>query len=352
MIAEGPLRVGIIGTGSISQAHYDGFKAAGANVVAVCDVNPVQLAARATAWGVDRTYSDYGEMFAAGGIDAVSIAAPTAVHHPATMAAARAGVHVLVEKPIALDLSLADEMIAACAEAGVKLVVNHQLRSSAPARKARELIEAGAIGRVTHLRLRQAHDWGGQGVRPSFATKASSGGGTLLDNGCHLADLARFFGGRVREVYARVATLAYEIEVEDTANVSLAFADGAIGTIETAWTATGWEEGFWIYGTEGALESTNRFGPPWLRHYYRGTPGGTWDVTDLATYSFGGYKPHTAHVIAFVAAVRGEGPVVCSGEDGREAVRLILAAYASAAEGNVVRLRDAPDTFEEALATP
>ncbi len=352
MIAEGPLRVGIIGTGSISQAHYDGFKAAGANVVAVCDVNPVQLAARATAWGVDRTYSDYGEMFAAGGIDAVSIAAPTAVHHPATMAAARAGVHVLVEKPIALDLSLADEMIAACAEAGVKLVVNHQLRSSAPAKKARELIEAGAIGRDTHLRLRQAHDWGGQGVRPSFATKASSGGGTLLDNGCHLADLARFFGGRVREVYARVATLAYEIEVEDTANVSLAFADGAIGTIETAWTATGWEEGFWIYGTEGALESTNRFGPPWLRHYYRGTPGGTWDVTDLATYSFGGYKPHTAHVIAFVAAVRGEGPVVCSGEDGREAVRLILAAYASAAEGNVVRLRDAPDTFEEALATP
>ncbi|HZW98569.1 MAG TPA: Gfo/Idh/MocA family oxidoreductase [Trueperaceae bacterium] len=350
MTSEGPLRVAIIGTGSISQAHYDGFRAAGANVVALCDVNPVQLAARATAWGVDRTYSDFGEMFAAGGIDAVSIAAPTAVHHPATMAAAKAGVHVLVEKPIALDLGLADEMIAACDGAGVKLVVNHQLRSSAPAKKAKELIQAGAIGRVTHLRLRQAHDWGGQGVRPSFATKASSGGGTLLDNGCHLADLARFFGGRVREVYARVATLAYDVEVEDTANVSLEFGDGAIGTIETAWTATGWEEGFWIYGTEGALESTNRFGPPWLRHYYRGTPGGTWDVTDLATYSFGGYKPHTAHVIAFVAAVRGEGQVVCSGVDGREAVRLILAAYASAADGTVVRLADAPETFEEAVA--
>src|SRR5690606_21405664 len=196
----------------------------------------------------------------------------------------------------------------------------------------------------------QAHDWGGQGVRPSFATKASSGGGTLLDNGCHLADLARFFGGRVREVYARVATLACDVEVEDTANVSLEFGDGAIGTIETAWTATGWEEGVWIYGTEGALESTNRFGPPWLRHFYRGTPGGTWDVTDLATYSFGGYKPHTAHVIAFVAAVRGEGQVVCSGVDGREAVRLILAAYASAADGTVVRLADAPETFEEAVA--
>ncbi len=348
--ASEPLRVAIIGTGSISQAHYDGYRAAGANVVALCDVNPVQLAARATAWGVDRTYSDFGELFAAGDIDAVSIAAPTSVHHPATLAAAAAGAHVLVEKPLALDLALADEMIEVCREAGVKLVVNHQLRSSGPARKAKELIAAGAIGRVTHMRLRQAHDWGGLGVRPSFATKASSGGGTLLDNGCHLADLARFFGGRVREVYARTATLAFEIEVEDTANVSLEFADGAIGTIETAWTATGWEEGFWVYGTLGALESTNRFGPPWLRHYHRSTPGGTWDQTDLTTYTFGGYKPHTAHVISFVQAVRGEAPVVCSGEDGREAVRLILAAYASAADGTPVRLRDAPETFEEAVA--
>src|SRR5690606_37555454 len=136
----------------------------------------------------------------------------------------------------------------------------------------------------------------------------------------------------------------------DAAARPLACAGAAIGTLEPACTATGWEEGFWIYGTAAALESTNRFGPPWLRHYYRGTPGGTWDVTDLATYSFGGYKPHTAHVIAFVAAVRGEGQVVCSGVDGREAVRLILAAYASAADGTVVRLADAPVPLVVAVA--
>src|SRR5690606_39279331 len=112
---------------------------------------------------------------------------------------------------------------AAGRPAGVVAVVKHQVRPSGAAREAQAVVQAGAIGRVTHLRLRQAHDWGGQGVRPSFATKASSGGGTLLDNGCHLADLARFFGGRVREVYARVATLAYDVEVEDTANVSLEF---------------------------------------------------------------------------------------------------------------------------------
>lgn len=300
-------------------------------MVALCDVSVDQLAVRATGWGVKRTYTDYRALFEEGGFDVVSIAAPTAVHHPATLAAAAAGVHVLVEKPMALDLALADEMIAACADAGVVLSVNHQLRSSGPARKAKELLDAGVIGSLTHLRLRQAHDWGGHGVRPSFATRASSGGGTLLDNGCHMADLARFFGGTVVEVFARAATLAYDVEVEDTAHLSLAFADGAIGTLETAWTATGWEEGFWLYGTEGAIESTNRLGPPTVRHSYRTSPGGAWDTTDVATYTFTGYPSHTRHLLAFLAAVRGDGPVVCTGEDGREAVRLILTAYDSAA---------------------
>src|SRR5690606_2821703 len=106
------------------------------------------------------------------------------------------------------------------------------------------------------------------------------------------------------------------------------------------WTATGWEEGFWLYGTEGAIESTNRFGPPTVRHSYRASPGGTWDTTDVATFAFTGYPSHTRHVMAFLAAVRGEGPVVCSGEDGREAVRLILTAYQSAAQRLPVAMPD------------
>jgi len=338
VISPTPPRVAIIGTGGISEAHYAGYQAAGAEVVALCEVDQDQLTARALAWGVRRSYTDYHTMFADGGIDVVSIAAPTVVHHPATLAAAAAGVHVLVEKPMALDLDLADEMIAACSEARVVLCVNHQLRSSGPANKAKELLASDVIGRLTHIRLRQAHDWGGKGARRSFATRASSGGGTLLDNGCHLADLARFFGGKVTEVYARSATLAYEVEVEDTAHVSFVTADGAIGTIETAWTATGWEEGFWLYGTKGSIESTNRLGAPTLRHSYRASPGGAWDTTDVTEYRFTGLPPHSRHVLAFLAAVRGEGPVVCTGEDGREAVRLILSAYSSATSGLPVAL--------------
>lgn len=327
-----PLRAAIIGAGGIAESHYKGYLAAGVEVVALCDPDAATLARRQAEWHVPRGYEDMTQLFHGGGFEVVSIAAPTAVHHPATLAAAAAGVHVLVEKPIALNLANADEMIAACHAAGVVLMVNHQLRSSGPAAKARDLISEGAIGQVTHVRLRQAHDWGGlTSVRPTFALRTTSGGGTLLDNGCHLADLARFFGGDVEQVFARVATLKFAIEVEDTAHISMLYQGGALGVIETAWTATGWEEGFWVYGTEGALESTNRYGPPSLRHAYRVSPGASWDRTDLTDYQFSGADNHVRHVLAFIAAVRGLGPVVCSGEDGREAVRLILTAYESAA---------------------
>jgi len=340
-----PLRIGIIGVGGISAMHRDGYLAGGATIVALADPSSAALAERARAWGVERTYSDYRAMFADGDVDAVSICAPTAVHAPATLAAAAAGVHVLCEKPLALDLDQAHTMIDACRAAGVVLMTNHQLRSHGAAELAKRMLDRGELGEVTHVRLRQAHDWAGGDVRPSFATRASSGGGTLLDNGCHLMDLARFFGEDVEEVYARSATRKYAIELEDTAHVSLRFVTGAIGTVEVAWTATGWEEGFWIYGTQGALEYTNRSGTPILRHAYRASPGTTWGDTDVSEYRFAGDPPHTRHVLAFLAAVRGERAVLCSGEDGLEAVRLILAAYESAETNLPVRVSEAPTSM-------
>ncbi len=339
-----PLRIGLIGVGGIAQMHHDGYVAAGAHVVALADVHAPTLAARATSWGVARTYVDYHELLRAGDLDAVSICAPTAVHHPATLAAAAAGVHVLCEKPIALDLGQADEMIEACARAGVVLMINHQLRSHGAATLARRMLAAGELGTISHVRLRQAHDWAGAAtVGPSFSTRAVAGGGTLLDNGCHLMDLARFIGGDVDEVFARVARRKFDVEVEDTAHVSLGFASGAIGTVEVAWTGTGWEEGWWIYGSEGALEYSNRTGEPLLRHVHRTSPGTTWGDTDVTVHRFAGAAPHARHVRAFVDAVRGERPVACSGEDGREAVRLVLASYESAAQRVPVR---AQRTFE------
>lgn len=333
------MKVGVIGLGGVSRFHFAGYRAGGAEVVAVSDLSQEAIQAAQDEWQVPRGYQDYHSLLADAEVEAVSVCLPNALHHPVTVAAARAGKHVLCEKPLSLSLERAQEMIEACLEAGVTLQTGHHLRTNPYAERARQLVESGALGRLTYLRLRQAHDWGGlRTVRPSFGSLASAGGGTLLDNGSHMMDLARYFGGDVREVFARTATLGFEVEVEDTAVVSLEFASGALGIVENAWTATGWEEGFWLYGTRGALEYTNRSGTPELRHVFRDSPGTTWDRTDHATYHFAGLEAHARGVVAFLAAIRGEREVVCTGEDGLEAVRLIAASYQSARSGQPVTL--------------
>jgi predicted dehydrogenase len=326
--------VGIVGAGNIARNHVTGYRAAGAEVIAIADTSPAVLTRRAREWGVEHVFTELSELLALPGLDAVSVCTPNAAHHAATLAAATAGVHVLCEKPVSLSLAEADEMIEACQRAGVVLAIDHHLRANPAVVRARSMIEDGAIGRVTFLRLRQAHDWGGATEVPvGFRTPAMAGGGTLLDNGCHLFDLARHLGGPVSEVFARTATLGFEIEVEDTAVVSLRFASGALGSIETSWTATGWDQGFAVNGTHGSLEYTERGTRPVLRFVHRRPGEREFGSASITSWEEAGDSDHTRAVADFVAAVRGEGPVACSGEDGREAVRLALASYQSASSG-------------------
>lgn len=338
-----PIKVGIIGAGAVTIFHYRGYTAAGAHIKAMADIDARALEARRREWGIPEGYHDYHDMLADPEIEAVSICLPNALHHSAAIAAARAGKHVLCEKPLSLSLERGREMIQACREAGVILQTGHHLRSGAEAAKARALIQSGALGRLTYIRLRQAHDWAGAStIRDSFAKLAHSGGGTLLDNGCHLMDLARFYGGSVQRLHASTATLGFDIEVEDTASVSVQFESGALATIEASWVATGWENAFSIYGTKGALEYTNRLQPAVMRHYFRESPGTTWDKPDVAVYQLGGLDAHSRAVVDFLEAVRGQREVVCTGEDGLEAVRLVLASYESARSGRPVALSEFP----------
>ena len=340
------MNVGIIGAGGVSVFHNKGYVAGGATVAAIADLDPLALARRQREWNIPKGYSNYQELLEDPGIEAVSVCLPNALHHPVTLAAARAGKHVLCEKPLSLSLEKAEEMIRVCREAGVVLQTGHHLRSDSASLQAKKLVDSGALGRVTFMRLRQAHDWGGsKTVRGVFGSLAHSGGGTLLDNGCHMMDLARYFGGDVRTVYANTATLGFDVEVEDTSVAALTFASGALGSVENAWTATGWEEAFWIYGTDGAVEYSNRTGV--LTHRFRSSQGTTFGDPDISHTTFGGHDAHTACEIDFLAAVRGERPVVCTGEDGLEAVRLVLACYKSAEQNTPVAL--AGDEVPEAL---
>lgn len=335
------MNIGIIGAGNIAAHHVKGYVSNGANVVAIADVSLAMLERRKKDWHVERTFSDYQELLAQADIDAVSICTPNAYHHPATLAAAKAGKHILCEKPLSLSLDQAQEMIDICKQAGVMLQINHHLRSNPAAYKAKQMIDKGDLGRITFIRLRQAHDWGGlANVSDNFGKRSLSGGGTMLDNGCHMFDLASYFGGEVEEVYARTATLKFDIEVEDVSISTLKFKSGALGDVENAWNATGWEEGFWIYGTLGSLEYTNRYGKPIMRHSYRFSPGTTWDATDVTHYDFTGESNHTRHIGNFLAAIRGEREVICRGEDGKQAVKLVLASYESARQNIPIRVKD------------
>lgn len=347
--SDRPLRAGIVGVGGISHYHAEGYRLAGCDLVAICDLDPSMLRRKAREWDVDEVYEDAEEMFASADLDVISICTPVAGHHPVTLQAARAGIHVLCEKPIALDLRQGQEMIDACRDAGVILQIGHQMRSAGAVAHAKRMIDDGVIGDVAFVRLRQAHDWGGANqVSPSFATKGSGGGGTLLDNGCHMMDLLRYLGGEVEEVYARTATRRWPVELEDTSLASFRFASGALASVENSWTATGWEEGFWIYGSAGSLEYTNRHQTPVLVHSFRESPGTTWAGTDVARIEFDGAPPHHRQILALVEAIRGEREVICTGEDGLEAVRLVFAAYDSAAANRPVRPGEEADTLDEA----
>lgn len=333
-LAGKPLRVGIVGAGGIANAHYRAYVAAGAEIVAFADPYAPTRERREQEWGIPG-YASLDEMLKYADIEAISVCSPNAFHHEATVRAAKAGKHVLCEKPLSMSLEQCQEMIQATQKAGVVLQTGHHLRSNLFVEKAREIIESGVLGRVTFIRLRQTHDWGGnKTIAPSFGLLKNSGGGTLLDNGCHMMDLARNLGGEVKSLYARMGTLgAWEnpVEVEDTSVVSLEFASGALGSVENAWTATGWENGFWVYGTEGALECVERYPNAMrLRHVYRSSAGTTWDKLDETTYTFQEAGNHNREVVNFIRSIREGAPVVCTGEDGLEAVRLVLTAYQSA----------------------
>ena len=120
--------------------------------------------------------------------------------------------------------------------------------------------------------------------------------------------------------------------------MSLLFESGALGQIETAWTATGWDQGFWIDGTRGALEYSERSGRPILRHVFRDPANISWDEPEAESWQTPAGLDHTRAVASFLAAVRGTGLVSCTGEDGRDAVRLALASYDSARLGQPVKI--------------
>lgn len=318
-----PCRLGVIGAGSFGAAYVEAAAGApGHRVAAVCDSR--RSVAQSVAPRGAAVFTDHRRMIAEAGLDAVVVAAPHALHAPIVVDAAAAGLHVLVEKPMATTVEDCTRMIDACARAGTLLAVGHIVHLDPPVREARRIVASGQHGRpvlVTHRR--SAHY--GSGERPAwFFDPALAGGGIVLNVGTHGLDRIQWIiGSPIRRVSA-VVRGREGVDVETDALALLELADGTPAS--TALTSRGAP---YFDETEVVLERAT------LRV---SATDGLFLQRDgrserlLAVDPNGAGLALRAQLGGFVAAVRGEpGAQYVDGAYGRSVVAAALAVYRSAA---------------------
>ena len=207
------IRVGVVGGGSIAKAHvlavralrsYFGADGRHPEVVAIADVVPEAAEQAARAYGVDRWTSNWMDLIDDKSIDMITIAVPNDQHEEVAVASAKAGKHVMSEKPLAHTVESGRRMLEAVEEAGVVNSVNLNYRSIPAVRYARQLIADGTIGEVVGVRGTFLQDWGLDGSIPRSwkFEKSRAGGGPMLSLGCHLVDLTHFLVDDISEVVA------------------------------------------------------------------------------------------------------------------------------------------------------
>ena len=269
-----PLRVAVIGVGGIARTHIPGWQTlqneGKAQIVAFCDVSADTVESVAHQFGVDKTYTDLKKLLKAEELDAVDVCTPNKFHAPLTCAALRAGLHVLCEKPMAPTVVEAKRMLAASKRAKRILMVAQHMRYIEAARALKTMCDIGELGEVYYTRA-QALRRRFVPVRSSFYTKATSGGGPMIDIGVHILDLAYWLMGCPEPVSVSGMAVCKlgkrkdikglwgewdrdKFEVEDFAVGLVRFANGAMLTLETSWLANMKEKermAIQLYGTEG-----------------------------------------------------------------------------------------------------
>lgn len=243
---DGVVKVGLIGSGGISQAHLRGYQtyADKIAVTAMVDTDPRMLDTRTKNYGRPevRTFADWKKMLKEMGdeVDAVDICLPHHLHAPAILDAAAAGKHILCEKPMCISLKEADKIAAAVAKSGVTYMSAHNQLFMPVVAEAKRMIDAGEIGRVLYLRSQDCFRDGGEGANPfkgSWRAKlATQGGGELIDTGYHPSyRLLHLAGSKPAKITGTMGRFVQEIEGDDTAAVHVRFENGAIGEILTSW---------------------------------------------------------------------------------------------------------------------
>jgi predicted dehydrogenase len=251
------VRWGILGCGDIVRKRVANaiLDDANSELAAVCRRNDTELRAFCDRFPAKRSYTDDAALLADLDVDAVYVATPVHLHHLHTIGAAAVGKHVLVEKPMALSVAECDEMIASCAEAGVKLGVAYYRRFYPVVRRIKELVADGAVGQPLSITAVTSSPFNLTPEDDGYwrVRLAEGGGGALMDIGSHRLNLMLDLFGPVAEVSALCNTQAADYEAEDSATLLLRFASGVHGTLQCFFGTAVEADEFTVLGTAGRL---------------------------------------------------------------------------------------------------
>ena len=352
MAANGKVKVGIIGSQFEADIHAASFRIMPeeAEVVAVASPTPGHPEALARRYGISRVFHDYREMLKEPDIEMVTITAPNYLHARMTIDVARAGKHVVCEKPLCMTLEEADEMIDVCCRQGVLLMYAEELFFTPKYAKAKQMADEGAFGKVYLVKQSEKH-FGPHA--PWFWDVEQSGGGVLMDMGCHGIAFCWWFLGRpkIESVLCHMGTHVHKDKTrgEDDSICILQFEGNATGMVENSWARRGgMEDRIEVYGEGGvtyadlhmgnALPTYSEYGYGYAVEKAPDTKGWTWPVYEEPwNYGF----PQEMH--HFARCVRGKEEPIVTGEDGRVVQEVLYAGYQSARIGAKVQLPFRPD---------
>jgi len=331
------VRIAFAGTGGINKVHARAAQAAGLELVAAVNHRPESMAAFGEEFGIVRQYENIEALLHDGNVDALVVSTPNYLHAPQTLAALNAGVHVMVEKPMAMNAVEAEKMNEAAAKSGTLLMVAHCWRFHPEVQWLKS--QSVKLGKIIRTKAYSVHvHWGPSGW---FAQKKFAGGGAMADMGVHALDTTRYLLGDPQpvSVYARISTHYGEYDVDDTGVIIVEWDNGATSYIETGW----WqphsdspEAGAQLYGLNGfgsvfptRLELPN----PEERRV---------DVIDGGFGTSESHQPQSlydAQLKYFVECIEKKQTPVPGGLEGLMNMKVVDAAYESSRTGKVVDIK-------------
>ena len=323
----------ILGCGVISKTHVEALsKIENAKLLGVADVNLANATAFAEKYGI-KAYQDYDQMLADEKVDVVCVCTPSGWHAPNAIQALKAGKHVVLEKPMALNTKDADEIIAISEQTGKKVTVISQFRFSADLLKVKNHIEKGDFGKISLCSLVMKYYRAPEYYSTSNwkGTLKFDGGGALINQGIHGVDMLDFLVGPITETNGQIATIFHNIEGEDSVVATIKTQSGALGVIQASTCAyPGFDRRIEINGDKGyAVLRENKIEKMVINRQ-------ECLVEQLSLTSTSSdntvmdYTMHKAQIENFLNAIEGKTALFVDGKEGRRALSIIEKVYLSA----------------------